>query len=163
MSVEPSTEAGVRRELLRLALHNSARSVLLQLAAVAIIVLMGVTNQRNHAALGAGAIGVVVAAWRLLISKFYALNGLPSESAVQRLQWQLEGNAALAGLMWVIATVGIYPALAGTTATTYVGMVLGSITVAAFFMTLVGRSFPILASIQVAALIGVSLFNPAVF
>ena len=71
-------------------------------------------------------------------------------------------NAALAGLMWAVGTVGIYPALSGTTATTYVSMVFGSITVAAFFMTLVGRSFPILAGIQLGALIVASLAIPAV-
>jgi two-component system, sensor histidine kinase len=162
MSVEPSTEAGVKRELLRLALHNSARSVLLQLAAVVVIVLMGVTVQRVDAAVGAGVLGVLVAAWRLLISRRYGQSNSLSEPAVQRVQWELEGNAALAGLMWAVATFGIYPALTGTTATTYVGMVFGSITVAAFFMTLVGRAFAILAGIQLGALIVASLAIPAV-
>ena len=162
MSVEPSTEAGVRRELLRLALHNSARSVLLQLAAVAVIVLMGVTVQRIDAAIGAGLLGLVVAVWRLLISRRYVQNTSLTEEAGQRLQWQLEGNAALAGLMWAVGTVGIYPALSGTIATTYVAMVFGSITVAAFFMTLVGRAFAILAGIQLGALIVASLAIPAV-
>ena len=162
MSVEPSTEAGVRRELLRLALHNSARSVLLQLAAVAVIVLMGVMAERVDAAVLAGVLGVAVAVWRLLISRRNLKSASLSEEAAQRLQWQLEGNAALAGLMWAVGTVGIYPALTGTTATTYVSMVFGSITVAAFFMTLVGRSFPILAGIQLGALIVASLAIPAV-
>ncbi|MEO8808258.1 MAG: ATP-binding protein [Burkholderiaceae bacterium] len=134
----------------------------MQLAAVAIIVLMGVMAQRVDAAAGAGVLGVVVAGWRLLISRRYALSATISEGAVQRLQWELEGNAALAGLMWGVGTVGIYPALTGTTATTYVSMVFGSITVAAFFMTLVGRSFAILAGIQLGVLIVVSLAIPAV-
>ena len=162
MSVEPSTEAGVRRELLRLALHNSARSVLMQLAAVVVIVLMGVTSQRVDAAIGAGLLGVVVAVWRLMISKRHLRVVVLSEKAAQGLQWGLEGNAALAGLMWAVGTVAIYPALTGTIATTYVGMVFGSITVAAFFMTLVGRSFAILAGIQLGALIFASLAIPAV-
>ena len=127
MSVEPSSEAGVRRELLQLALHNSARSVLLQVAAVAVIVLMGVTVKRIDAAIGAGVLGVVVAVWRLLISRRYVQNTSLTEEAGQRVQWQLEGNAALAGLMWAVGTVGIYPALSGTIATTYVAMVFGSI------------------------------------
>ncbi len=162
MSVEPSTEAGVRRELLRLALHNSARSVVLQLAAVAVIVLMGVLTKRVDAAVGAGVLGVAVAAWRFLISRRYLRSTTLSESAVQRLQWELEGNAALSGLMWAVGTVGIYPSLTGTIATTYVGMVFGSITVAAFFMTLVGRAFVILAGIQLGALMFASLAIPSV-
>jgi two-component system, sensor histidine kinase len=157
MSVEPSTEAGVRRELLRLALHNSARSVVLQLAAVAVIVLMGVLAKRIDAAVSAGVLGVAVGAWRLLISRRYLRMSTLTEAAAGRLQWELEGNAALAGLMWAVGTIGIYPSLTGTTATTYVGMVFGSITVAAFFMTLVGRSFFILAGIQLGALVAASL------
>jgi signal transduction histidine kinase/CheY-like chemotaxis protein len=162
MSVEPSTEAGVRRELLRLALHNSASSVLMQLAAVAVIVAMGVMAKRLDAAIGAGVVGVAVAVWRLLISRRYVQKGLLSDQASERLKWELEGNAALAGLMWAVGTVGIYPGLTGTIATTYVAMVFGSITVAAFFMTLIGRSFVILAGIQLGALIIASLAIPAV-
>ena len=162
MSVEPSSEAGVRRELLRLALHNSTRSVLLQLAAVAVIVMMGVTSGCTQIAILSGLLGTVVAVWRLLISKRFSETVSPSENRAQRLQWELEGNAALAGAMWALATAGIYPSLPGTTATTYVGMVFGSITVASFFMTLVGRSFAILAGFQLGALIFVSLAIPAV-
>ena len=162
MSVEPSTEAGVKRELLRLALHNSARSVLMQLAAVGVIVAFGFANGRPMAAVVSGGIGVAVAGWRLLISKRFVGTGVISERALHGVQRELEGNAALAGVMWTVSTLGIYPALEGTTGTTYVGMVLGSITVAAFFMTLVGRSFEILTAMQVSALILVSLISEPV-
>jgi signal transduction histidine kinase/CheY-like chemotaxis protein len=163
MTAETSTDRGVRRELLRLALHNSTRSVLLQIAAVAVIVVFGYTSGRPIVAVIAGVIGVVVAVWRLRISQLYqSSDAALSESAFRRLQFELEGNAALAGAMWAVATFGIYPALEGTTGTTYVGMVLGSITVAAFFMTLVGRSFAILSAIQLCALILVSLFSESV-
>ncbi len=162
MAVEHLVETGVRRELLRLALHNSARSVLLQLAAVAVIVAMGVTCQRLDVAIVAGLLGMAVAVWRLLISIRYAREAEISEEMGQRWQRELEGNAALAGLMWAVGTLGIYPALTGTIATTYVAMVFGSITVAAFFMTLVGRSFAILAGIQLGALIVASLVIPSV-
>ncbi|MBS0446485.1 MAG: response regulator [Proteobacteria bacterium] len=162
MQGEPSTEAGVRRELLRLALHNSARSVLLQMAAVAVIVVMGASTQRYVAAASCGALGAAVALWRLAISRRYTVNPDLGEAALHRLQHELEGNAALAGAMWAVATLCIYPALGGTIGTTYAGMVFGSITVAAFFMTLVGRSFAILAGIQLGALIVVSLASDSV-
>ena len=38
--------------------------------------------------------------------------------------------AAVAGVMWAVATLFIYPRLGGPTGTTYVSMVFGSITVA---------------------------------
>ena len=162
MSAETSIEVGVRRELMELAMRNSARSVLMQVVGVAIIVLFGFASGRRTAAVVAGAIGLVVAAWRLLISRRYVDAGQLPERALRRLRLELEGNAALAGAMWTVGTLGIYPALSGTSGTTYVGMVLGSITVAAFFMPLVGRSFAILSAIQVTALVFVSVFNESV-
>ena len=157
-----TTEAGARHELLRLALHNSARSVLLQVVAVAVIVAMGVHANRPVAAVAVSVIGVAVAVWRLLISRRYARYRTPDHAGLMRLQWELEGNAALSGAMWAVGTLFIYPGLHGTLGTTYVSMVFGSITVAAFFMTLVGRSFPILSSIQLGALIVISLASDVV-
>ena len=158
MTAEATSDAGVRHELLRLALDNSARSLVLQLVAVVVVVAMGVHAERPRTAIVVGVLGVAVAIWRWLISRRYA----EADDQAQRLQWELEGNAALAGAMWAVATFGIYPVLQGTLGTTYVGMVLGSITVAAFFMTLVGRSFQILAGIQLGALIVISLASEAV-
>ena len=162
MTDAPAADAGVKREMLRLALHNSARSVLLQLAAVIVIVVIGVLAGRHRAAGAVGLIGVIVAAWRLSISARFERPSGSSLVLLDRLRRELEGNAALAGLMWVTATLFIYPVLSGTTATTYVGMVFGSITVAAFFMTLVGRSFAILAGLQLGSLVLISLASEAV-
>ncbi len=162
MTDSVTTEAGAGHELLRLALHNSARSVLLQVVAVAVIVAMGVHENRPVAAGAVIVIGLAVAVWRLLITRRHARDALSGEAGLMRLQRELEGNAALSGVMWAVATVLIYPAMQGTLGTTYVGMVFGSITVAAFFMTLVGRSFQILSSIQLGSLIVVSLVNPEV-
>jgi signal transduction histidine kinase len=163
MTTEPSrTESAVRRELLRLALRNSGRSVPLQLAAVAVIVLMGLTGESRVAAAVAGALGVAVSIWRWLISRRYVdIQGLP-ESALRSARKELEGNAALAGLMWCVATLAIYPNLSGTMGTTYVAMTFGSITIAAFFMTLVGRSFAILTALQLGSLIAISLIDESV-
>ena len=155
-------DVSVRHELLRLALHNSGRSVLLQLVAVAVVAGMAVHVERVGVAVAIGLIGIAVAFWRSLISRRFEQADTRLESYLSRLQAELEGNAALSGLMWAIATVLVYPVLPGTLATTYVGMVFGSITVAAFFMTLVGRSFQILAGIQLGALVFVSLSDGAV-
>ena len=157
-----AANAGVKREMLRLALHNSARSVLLQLAAVIVIVVIGFLADRHLAAGAVGLIGVIVAIWRSSISVRFERMSDSSLVLLDRLRQELEGNAALSGLMWVTATLFIYPGLSGTTATTYVGMVFGSITVAAFFMTLVGRSFAILAGLQLGSLVLVSLASEAV-
>ena len=134
----------------------------MQVAAIAVIVLFGITNDRAFMALTAGAIGLTVAAWRFLIYRRYDAEKGLSDDALRKLEFELEANSALAGVMWAVGTLGIYPVLTGTAGTTYVGMVLGSITVAAFFLTLVGRSFAILCSIQLSALILVSLVSEPV-
>ena len=159
MPSQLTTESAVQRELLQLALHNSLRSVPMLLAAVAVIVLMGLSIDRYSAAVATAALGVPVAVWRFLISKRYANTQALPEAQLRRARRELEGNAGFVGVMWVLSTLNIYPALMGTMGTTYVGVVFGSITIAAFFMTLVGRSFVILAGMQLGALIVVSLFS----
>jgi signal transduction histidine kinase/CheY-like chemotaxis protein len=163
MTPEASTDSAVQRELLRLALLNSARSVWLLLIAIGVCVAFGVEADLPGVAVAIGVIGVVASAWRLIISRRYADIAALSDRKLRHAQWELEGNAALAGVMWTVSTLGIYPALNGTTATTYVAIICGSIAAAAFFMTLVGHSFAILATFQVGALVVVSLFSESAY
>ena len=162
MTTDLAVEGAVRRELLRLALQNSGRSVPLQIVAVAFLFYLGVSEDCHVAAAATAVLGLAVAVWRLGISRRYSDASALSDDALLRAQRELEGNAGLAGLMWVVSTIGIYPSLHGTIATAYVAMVFGSITVAAFFMTLIGRSFLILASLQLGALVVASMVFPAV-
>ena len=112
----------------------------LQLVAVAVIVLMGIASQTPVAAVAAGVVGVLVAAWRWLISRRYVRILDMPESALRSARKELEGNAGLAGMMWCIATLAIYPSLSGTMGTTYVAMTFGSITDCRFLHD-AGRSF----------------------
>ncbi len=119
---------------------------------------MGASAERLYVGLAAGLVGLVTAIWRRSFSARYAELERMTEPALSRLQIELEANAALSGLMWGIATLGIYPYLDKGMSVTYVGMMFGSITTAALFLTLVGRSFEILAGIQLGTLVFVSLF-----
>ena len=163
MSLKSPTEAAAQRELLRLALHNSARSVPLLLIVVIFLVYLGISSDCIPATIATGTLGLVVSAWRLLISRRYDDAATLTERQLIHAQRELEGNAALAGAMWVVSTVGIYPALHDTIASTYVAMIVGSIATAAFFLTLAGRSFEILAVLQLGALSGVSLFSTSAY
>ncbi len=162
MLPESTTESSVQRELLRLALDNSGRSVPLLVVAFAYIALLGFDVERPLAAWLVIAIGSVAAAWRHLITRRYRDGADSTAERIRRARLELEANAALTGAMWCIATFLIYPHLRGGLASTYVAMIVGSITMAAFFMTLVGRSFAILAALQLGALIGVSLLHEEV-
>jgi signal transduction histidine kinase/CheY-like chemotaxis protein len=159
MHPAPSIESATQRELLELALHNSSRSVPLQLVAVGIIVGMGWQSGRVVAASVCAVLGIAVSVWRLMISRRYATTATLSEADVAHATHALEGNAALAGALWVVATVSIYPATEGTTAIAYVVIVCGSVAVGALFMSLVGRAFLILTVLQLGALMAVSLLH----
>jgi signal transduction histidine kinase len=129
----------------------------LLVAAVVVIAALAADAGRPVAGFAAGIVGVLGAMWRYVIGLRFANTSELTASQLDQAERQLEANAAMSGMLWAIGTTAIYPALSGTTATTYVSMIFGSITVAAFFMTLVGRSFPILAGLQLTVLIFVSL------
>ena len=152
-------ESGTSPELLRLALENSARSSVLHAAALIVVGLMGVSADRLAVAAAAVCIGLVTLFWRISIARRFAPRDAWTAESLRRVQQELEGNAALSGVMWAVTTFGVYPLLNQSTATTYVGMLFGSMSVAALFLTLVGRSFEILASMQLGSLVLVSLFS----
>ncbi|HZT56281.1 MAG TPA: hypothetical protein VFA35_08655, partial [Burkholderiaceae bacterium] len=89
MTDSATTEASAQHELLRLALHNSARSVLLLVVAVAVIVAMGVHANRPVAAGVVSAVGLAVAVWRVLITRRHVRSPSGDEADLLRLQWEL--------------------------------------------------------------------------
>jgi signal transduction histidine kinase len=162
MSADGSTDIAVRRELMRMALHNSARSVPLQLIAIGFVVWLGVKVDRDAAALATALLGGVVAMWRLLIARRYSTTQQLTDAQLHRARRELEANSALTGAMWIVSAIGIYSYLQGPDATAYVVIACGSVSVAAFFMSLVGRSFVLLAIPQVGGVAIASVFGQTV-
>ena len=157
MTEPDAVEIAIQRKMLRLAVRNSARSVPLLTVAVLFLAWLGwIAGDRVSAAIIL-LLGLAVSAWRWALNRSnrdvdaIAAAGLP---AVVR---QLEGNAFLIGVMWVLATVLVYPTLTGNTAMVYVVIVCGSVSTAAFFMSMAGRSFILLATLQLGSLALVSL------
>ncbi len=161
MTAPPSTEAAVRRELLKLALHNAGRSVVAQLIVVTFIVWIGWRAQAYAAAIACGVIGYAGCAWRFWIARRYQHTDALGERAIRFAHRALEGNAAVAGLLWLVGMAGIYARLEGTEATAFIVVACGSTAVAAYFMSLVGHSFPLLVVPQIGALVGVCLLGEA--
>ncbi|MEP6739889.1 MAG: ATP-binding protein [Caldimonas sp.] len=163
MTAELTLDAAVRRELLRLAMRNSSRSVPLQLAAVGVIVVLGFLVEARLAASTVAVIGVIVAGWRLAVTRrFFSLEDRLTEDAIVRATRALEGNSALAGLLWAVCSFGIYPLLKGTLSTAYMAIAIGSVATAALFMPLVGRAFLWLVVFSLGSLVSVSLFVDSV-
>jgi two-component system, sensor histidine kinase len=148
----------IQRELLRLASKNQARSAPMLVAACALVVFLGWQAHDHALAAIVGALGLVTAIWRLRISQGYRADAELDAPAMERAMRRLELNAAATGLMWIVATLGIYPDLRGFADTEYALLTCGSIGIAAFFMPLVGRSFLILTVAQMGAMTVASLF-----
>ena len=156
---EPGTEASVQHELLRLTLRHAGRSVPLQLAAVAWIVWLGVDAQRTAAAVSVALLGLAVGLWRWSTARrFLPIERLGTAQVAQAVL-ELEGNAALAGVMWAVATLDIYPRLDGLEESAYLLICCGSVAVAALFMSLVRRSFLLLSVPLVGSLFAVTLLR----
>ncbi len=159
MTEPDGIETAIQCSMLRVAVRNSARSVPLLTVAIVFIAWLGRDAGDLRASLATLALGLPVALWRLVLGLKHRGRDSILPERVRSLQWQLEANALLVGLMWVVATVFIYPTLRGTTATVYVGIVCGSVSTAAFFMSMAGRSFLMLAALQLGSLAAVSLLS----
>ena len=159
MTEPDGIETAIQRSMLRLAVRNSARSVPLLTVAILFIAWLGYDAGDQQAALATLALGLPVALWRLALGLKHRGHDTILPEHVRSLQMQLEVNALLVGLMWVVSTVFIYPTLRDTTATVYVGIVCGSVSTAAFFMSMAGRSFLMLAALQLGSLAAVSLLS----
>ena len=156
------TDIAIQRELLQVALRNSARSVTLLMAAVLFIAWLGWEVQRPGAAALVLLLGSGVALWRWRISARWSTHTQHPAAEITAAIRQLEGNAFAVGLMWAVATVAVYPRLEGPLASTYLMAVTGSVAVAALFMAMAGRAFKILLACHVVTLALVSVLVPAV-
>jgi signal transduction histidine kinase/CheY-like chemotaxis protein len=145
-----------------LALHNAGRSVVAQVIVVTFIVWVGWRAQAQAVAIASGLIGYAGCLWRLWISRRYADTQAMSEREIVAAHRSLEGNAAVAGALWLVSVLGIYTRLQGSEATVFMVMACGSTAVAAYFMSLVGHSFALLAVPQIGAVVAVCLFVDAV-
>ncbi len=150
-------ESAIQREMLQGAVRNSARSVVLLMVAVLYVGWLGWQAGRGSLAAGFVALGAAISVWRLLLARFHANIPTMDGRQAQAVQHHLEGNALAVGMMWVLSTLAIYPQLQGATATAYVVIACGSISTAAFFMSMAGRSFLILSVLQLGSLTLVSL------
>ena len=157
MSQPEAIETAVQREMLQVALHNSARSVILLTVAVAFVAWLGWQGGSGWSAGIMLVMGLGVAGWRWALNRRHGSQTALAPDQIASVVRQLEGNALLVGLMWCVATVVIYPTLRGTTATVYVVIVAGSVATAAFFMSMAGRSFLLLSVLQLGSLVVVSL------
>ena len=153
MSSAADIDTAVQRQLLAIALRNAGRSTVLLMAAVVIITALGLRNGQPVAAWVVLVLGLAVSAWRLVLLRRYGQTKELHATDMRNAVHQLEANAVAVGVMWIVATAWVYPRLADSTATVYVVIICGSVATAAFFMSLAGRSFALLTTLQLGSLV----------
>jgi two-component system, sensor histidine kinase len=154
----PPPAVQAERELLRLSLASAARSVPPHLAAALYLAWLGWQHGPRWAAVVIGLAGPLIALFRWHLSRRFAGDRLDAPEAPRRATRGLESSAAASAGVWVLGLLLVYPRLQGLQATVVLMIVCGSISLAALFMSLAGRSFTLLVVPQVAAVVGVSVF-----
>ncbi|HZF80590.1 MAG TPA: ATP-binding protein [Rubrivivax sp.] len=156
---EPPDEVttAIQRQMLRVIVRNSSRSVPLLMVAVVCVAWLGWQGGHRWASAITLVLGAVVSAWRLAINRSHGGEEAMEPQRIARVVHELEGNAVLVGLMWALATVQIYPTLSPAMGTVYVVIACGSISTAAFFLAAAGHSFVLLTVLQLGSLLVVSL------
>jgi len=162
MTDRPQLDTLVQADLLALTMRNAQRSLLLLLSAVLFVAWLGYESGQAVSSTVTLALGVVVAGWRLVLARRWLTPPTGSGQPVNQVVHQLEANALLTGIMWAVATLVIYPALPERLASQYVILTCGSVAVAAFFMSLAGRSLLVLMLFQAGSLVLVSLIDERV-
>ena len=158
----PSPAAETERELLRLSLASAARSMPAHLAAVLYLSWLGWQHGPRWAAVVMGLAGPSIAVFRWQVTRHFAGDRLDRPEGPRRATRALEFSAAASAAVWVLGLLAVYPRLQGLHATLVLMIVCGSISLAALFMSLAGRSFTLLVVPQVAAVVGVSAFVESV-
>ena len=157
MTAPDGIDTAIQRRMLRLAVRNSARSVPLLMVAVLFLAYLGWQAHDPIAAAVVLVVGLPVSVWRWWLDHVYGPQEAIDPARIGGVVRQLESNTALVGAMWAMATVFIYPTLTGSTATVYVVIICGSISTAAFFLSMAGRSFVLLSALQLGSLAVVSV------
>jgi len=146
-------DTAVQRQMLAIALRNGGRSAVLLISAVVIITALAFQNDQRVTAGLVLMLGVGVSLWRLLLQRRFGNTGALPPAEILRAVHLLEANAVVVGIMWIVATARVYPVLTGNTATVYIVMMCGSVATAAFFMSLAGRSFVLLTTLQLGSVV----------
>ncbi len=157
---EPSASAlQTRREALSFVLSQSRVSVWSTWLMVASVVWMGWQASAQVASVGLACCSLAAGLWRMQILRdagaVQTLNG----PAMDRLEWMVQANMLLSGLMWGGATWAIYPHLAGGSAALFLALLVAITCFTAFAMSSVGHSFSLLVVPMLGSLTAVSLLR----
>jgi signal transduction histidine kinase/CheY-like chemotaxis protein len=145
-------ELSVERTLLAIALQSARQSLPLVALVMGYVTYLGIQSGAIVAASTVAALGFTIGIWRFILSRHIGDPRSASLQTIRFAQINLQTNAGVAGLLWAIATIWIYPSLGGLDASAYLVLVFGSIAVGSVFMAAARRAFATLLIMHLLAL-----------
>lgn len=107
-----------------------------------------------------GGLSLISGLWRLIfIWRLGPRRDFGTAEQVAAAEWQIQANAALSGLMWSLATWILIPVLSPERIALHLAVLLGATAAASFHMSLIGRSFELIAAPITVSLVGVALWT----
>ena len=160
--LEPSaTTLQTRREALSFVLSQARVAVWSTWLLMASVVWMGWQAGARAACVVVAACSLVAGLWRLQIQRATGDVRTFDAPALDRLEWRVQANMLLSGLMWGGATWTIYPHLNGDgnggAAALFLALLVSITCFTAFAMSSVGHSFSLLVVPMLGSLVAVSL------
>ncbi len=154
-----SQDLQVQRAALLFALQGARVSVPMMWLAVAVALAPAWVAQRHTLVFALGALALLNGVWRLVFVARVHSQALDDPACLRRARLHIEGNAAVSGLLWGLATWFIYPQLEPRDAGVHVALLTATTAMAAFYLSLVGRSFLLISLPMLAPLVWLSLFD----
>src|SRR5438067_1988398 len=114
----------IRRELLKLALKNARKSVVLLLLAGWFVAWLAWDSGSPRMAVVTAVLTLVIVVWRATFRRHDNVDF--TVRRIDRIELELAGNSLLAGVLWAAATAGIYPTLEARTAAAHIVVLVGS-------------------------------------
>ncbi len=150
--VPDAIESAVQREMLQVAVSNGARTVPVLVLVAAYLGWLAWHEALPVVGATVCVLGLVVSAWRWLLKRRWSADVDHPPEQIRRAVREIELNTLVVGAMWTLSTLTVFPRLVGHTSTIYVTIICGSVALAAFFMSMAGRSFQWLVVLQLGSL-----------
>ncbi|MBK7616139.1 MAG: response regulator [Vitreoscilla sp.] len=149
-----------RREALRMAMSGAPGSVPLLWLVVGLMLLPAPALGLDWLVWLLGGVAVASGLWRLHKVRRWRLCTPLTPHDLALAERHVQANAALSGVMWATGTLVLFPLLTPAQATLHFMVQVGSLCMAAFYMSPVRRSFEWIALPMMLPLIGMSLWHP---
>jgi signal transduction histidine kinase/CheY-like chemotaxis protein len=158
----PSIDLALRRQALHAAVSGARLSAPLLWLTVLVALLPAWRLGTPPLAWVVAGMALLSGAWRLWFMHRLARPDSLTDSHLGSAERQIQVNAAMSGVMWAVLTLGFYGQLLPEERVLHMAVLAGSLATAAFYTSLIGRSFEWIALPMMLPLVAMSALHPQV-